>query len=322
MKLIAIAVLALSCLTSAAPAAGKLKVVATIPDLADVASAVGGQRVEVTSICKGRENVHAVRPAPSHLVALSRADVLVQQGLALEGSWLPGLLMNARNKRIAAGAPGFVNVSEGWEAIEVPESVSRKGGDVHPFGNPHLNLDPRAGRHVAARVLAGLVVVDPAGREVYERNHAKYLETLAAAEVRWAELGAQLAGTRVVTYHQEFDYLARYHGIEVVGTIESKPGVPPTAAHLAQLIEDIEAREVGAILTATWSNDRQVDSVARRTGRPVIELPTMVGGAPGADTWIAMQDLIHARLVAVLAPEPPAREPARSSEDGAKGGGR
>lgn len=298
---------ALACMTADAEAQRKLKVVATIPDLADIAREVGGERVEITSICEGRENVHSVRPVPSDLVALSRADVLVQQGLSLEGTWLPGLLMNARNQRIAAGAPGFVNVSEGWEAIEVPEEVSRKGGDLHPFGNPHMNLDPRSGRHVAGRVLAGLVGVAPEAREELEANHARYLERLGAAEKRWAELGASLAGTRVVTYHQEFDYLAALYGIEVLGTIETKPGIPPTAAHLAELMASMraakdEGRPVGAILTAAWSNNKQVASLSERTGTRVVELPTMVGGAKGVRTWIELQDRIHGRLVEVLAP--------------------
>jgi len=302
IKHILLALLSLTCATAGARAADRLKVVATVPDLADIARAVGGDRVEVTTICKGRENVHNVRPVPSHLVALSRADVLVQMGLSLEGTWLPSLLLNARNKKIEPGQPGFVNASEGWEAIQVPGSVSRRGGDVHPFGNPHMNLDPRFGRHVAARVLAGLVAVAPDSRAVFEANCAAYLERLAPAEARWKELGARLAGAQVVTYHQEFDYLATLYGIAIVGTVESKPGIPPTAAHLAELIETMQSRGVTVILTAAWSNNRQVENLAERTGSQVLELPTMVGGAKGADTWIEMQDLIHARLVDVLAP--------------------
>ncbi len=287
--------LVLGCLVARADA-GKLKVVATIPDLADVAEELGGQRVEVRSICKGRENVHAMRPTPSDLVALSRADLLVQQGLALEATWLPGLLLNARNQKIAAGQPGFVNVSEGWEPINVPTDLSRRGGDVHPFGNPHMNLDPRAGRHMAARVLAGLVAVAPEHRAEFEANHAAWLERLTEAETRWAATGASLAGLKVVTYHQEFNYLAELYGLELVGTIELKPGVPPTAAHLANLIERMQAEKVEVILTAAWSNNKQVKSVSRKTGAMVVELPAMVGGTSKADTWIALQDQLHNKL--------------------------
>ena len=293
-----ITALVLAGVAPAAPArsAEKLKVVATIPDLADIAREVGGARVEVTSICRGRENVHSMRPVPSHLVALSRADVLVQQGLGLEATWLPALILNARNEKIASGQPGFVTATEGWEPIGVPESVSRQGGDLHPFGNPHVNLDPRAGRHIAGVVLAGLSAVAPEHADEFEANHASYLARLEEAERRWATIGAQLSDCKAVSYHQEFNYLAQLYGIELVGTIEVKPGIPPTAAHLASLVERMERDGVKVILTAAWSNNKQVKSVSRRTGAEVVELPAMVGGTSKADTWIAMQDQIHNKL--------------------------
>ena len=294
--------LAAACLMDGA-LADKLKDVATIPDLADLTRAIGGDLVEVTSICAGRENVHSVRPAPSHLVALSRADVLVQQGLALEATWLPGLLQAARNEKIEPGQPGFINVSEGWEAIQVPADLSRQGGDLHPFGNPHMNLDPRAGRHIAGRILAGLVAVAPASRAAFEKNHAAFLERLTPAEARWKAISERLAGTQVVTYHLEFDYLAALYGIEIAGTVESKPGIPPTAAHLARLQETMKARGVRVVITAAWSNNKQAKSVAKAAGGSVLELPTLVGGASGADSWIAMQDVIHERLARALAPD-------------------
>jgi zinc/manganese transport system substrate-binding protein len=291
--------LAAACLAGGARAE-KLKVVATIPDLADLARAIGGERVVVTSICHGRENVHSVRPAPSDLVALSRADVLVQLGLALESTWLPGLLQAARNEKIQPGQPGFVNASEGWEAIQVPSDLSRQGGDLHPFGNPHMNLDPRAGRHIAGSILACLVAVAPGSRAEFEANHAAYLERLTEAEARWQAIGARLAGTKVVTYHQEFDYLAELYGIEIAGTVELKPGIPPTATHLVRLQETMKAGNVRVVLTAAWSNNKHAKSVAQKVGGRVLEVPTLVGGAPGADSWIAMQDLIHERLLEAL----------------------
>jgi len=288
-------------LTDLGHAADKLKVVATTPDLADIVREIGGDRVEVHSICRGKENVHAMRPLPSDLVALSRADVLVQQGLALEASWLPPLLRNARNRKLEPGKPGYVTVTEGWEPIQVPENLSRLGGDLHPFGNPHMNVDPRAGRHIAGVVLTGLSAVQPGSAELFEANHAAYLGRLEPAEARWAKLGEGFRGQKIVMYHQEFDYLAALYEMDVVAKIEVKPGIPPTGAHIARVIEAMKEEQAKVILTGVWSNNKQVKDIARRTGATVLELPTMVGGAPGADTWIEMMDLIYERLTAAFA---------------------
>lgn len=293
-------------LTLCAHAADKLRVVTTLPDLADIARRIGGERVEVTALIKGTENLHAVVAKPSMLVSLSRADVFVQVGLSLESSWVPGLLESARNAKIAPGKPGFVNASDGWQAIDVPADLSRQGGDLHPQGNPHVNLAPQGGRHLAARMLAGLVANDPAGKDAYEQAHAAYVVELDAAEARWAKATEKLRGVAVATYHQEFEYLARATGLEIVGHVELKPGVPPTPAHVVELVDAMRARNARLVLTAAWSNNRQVAQVAEQTGTRVVELPAAVSGAKGADTWIGMMDRLHAQLVAALT-EPPRR---------------
>ncbi len=291
--------LALTALASpvlAAAASGPLRVVTTLPDLADITRRIGGDRVEVTALTKGRENLHHVSARPSHLVALSRADVLVQVGLSLEMGFLPGLLENANNPKIRPGMPGFVNVSVGWDPLNGPTVVTRKDGDVHPDGNPHLNLDPRGGRQMAARILAGLVAVDPAGKAAYEARAAEYGQELDAAEARWDAAAKTWAGRRIVTYHMEYDYLARRYGLEIVGTIESKPGIPPTPGHVAQLVAKMKAADARVILTAPWSNSGEVERIAEATVAKVVELPNQCGGIDRTDTWIAMMDLMHERL--------------------------
>lgn len=282
-------------------AAEKLRVVTTLPDLADIARRIGGERVEVTALIKGTENLHAVVAKPSMLVALSRADVFVQVGLSLESSWVPGLLEGARNARIAPGKPAFVNGSDGWQALDVPADLSRQGGDLHPQGNPHLNLAPQGGRHLAARILAGLVANDPAGKDAYEKAHEAYVVELDAAEARWAKAAEKLRGVAVATYHQEFEYLARATGLEIVGHVELKPGVPPTPAHVVELVDAMRAKKARLVLTAAWSNNRQVAQVAEQTAARVVELPVAVSTAKGEDSWIGMMDRIHAKLVAALA---------------------
>jgi ABC-type Zn uptake system ZnuABC Zn-binding protein ZnuA len=273
-----------------------IRVVATIPDLADIAKQLGGDRVEVSSIARGKENTHQVPVKPSHLVAMSKANLFVQIGLSLESSYVPGLLEGCRNPAIQPGQPGFVNTSEGWDPLDVPTSLSRKEGDVHPQGNPHLNLDPRAGRHIADQVLAGLSRVDPAGKSAYEARHAEYLKKLEPAEAHWAEMAKSWAGKKVVVYHQEYNYLANDYGFAIAGAIEPKPGIAPTPDHVAELIGKMKAEDVKVILTALWSNNSTVTRIAEETGAVVVELPNMCGGLPGTDTWIDMMNVIHERL--------------------------
>jgi len=273
-----------------------LRVVATLPDLADIVKEIGGDRVEVTAIARGKENTHAVPVKPSHLVAMSKADLFVQIGLSLESSYVPGLLEGCRNKAIQAGQPGFLNVSEGWTPLDVPVSLSRKEGDVHPQGNPHLNLDPGAGRHIAAQILEGLVRVDPEGKSGYEARYTAYLEKLEPAEKRWAEMAKSWSGRKVVVYHQEYNYLANAYGLAILGALEPKPGIAPTPDHLAEIIAKMKTEKADVILTALWSNNSTVARVAEQTGATVVELPNMCGGLPGTDTWIDMMNVIHERL--------------------------
>jgi len=298
--------IALACLLSSTsarasrPTPEALRVVTTLPDLADIAREIGGERVSVQSLYKGKENTHSLTAKPSHLVALSKADVFIQVGLSLEMSFVPGLLESARNRRVQPGAPGHVTVSAGWKALDVPTSVSRKAGDVHPQGNPHMNLDPRAGEFMAERILAGLLAVDPAGEALYERRHADYVERVRAARARWDALGANWKEKKIVVYHQEYDYLAECYGLAIVGKIEPKPGIPPTPNHVAELVAAMKREHAAAILTAFWSNNDTVERIAEESGAAVVELPNMCGGLPGTETWIGMMDVLHQRLAAVL----------------------
>jgi len=301
IKTIAIALFAaLGVAAPAAAAAEKLHVVCTIQDLADIVREIGGDRVDVTTIARGKENLHQVQARPSHLIAVSRADVFVQVGLSLESSFVPGLLEGARNPKIQPGQPGFLSMSEGWEAIQVPATLSRQGGDVHPQGNPHMNLDPRAGRHIASRVLAGLSAVEPQSKEAFAKRHSEYLGRLETAEARWAAAAKAWAGKKIVVYHKEYDYLAAAYGLTILGSIEVKPGIPPTPNHVAELVDAMKRERADAILTAVWSNQDIVEQIADATHVAVVELPNQCGGIPGTETWIGMMDLVHQRLAAAL----------------------
>ncbi|MDF1800564.1 MAG: metal ABC transporter substrate-binding protein [Planctomycetota bacterium] len=319
---IALAALLLTLLapTSAAlPApAAKLDVVATTPDLAFFAEAIGGDRVDVKSLAKGRENLHALVVKPRTIVAMSRADLLLENGLSLEATWLPDLILASRNKALSYATGGRVNCSAGFEPLEQPTSLSRKEGDVHPEGNPHFTLSPLAGRHVAGRVLAGLVALDPDGRELFEARHAALVERLDAAEARWARYRPLFAGKPAVVYHQEFDYLIDYLGMQTVATLEPKPGIAPTPAHIARVIGLIDEHEVPVVLTAPWSNNRSAGAVAAKSGAEVLELPALVGGAAFATDWFALIDGSLERLCGAYGIEPPKPPPADEESIGGR----
>lgn len=291
----------------AGPAKDPLKVVCTLPDLLDMTREIGGDRVDAMSIYKGRENTHAMMGKPSHLIAMSKADVFVQIGLSLESSVVPGLLENCRNDKIAPGKPGFVNVSEGWIPLDVPTVLTRKDGDVHPQGNPHMNLDPRAGKHMATVIHDHLVLVDPGSKAGYDQRFEAYTKKLDEAAARWALLSKDWKGKKIVVYHKEYDYLADVYGLVIQGSIEVKPGIPPTPNHVASLIETMKKERGAAILTAPWSNNDTVAEIGHETGAKIIEMPSMCGGMPGAESWIGMMDLVHQRLAAGFQPVAAAR---------------
>jgi ABC-type Zn uptake system ZnuABC Zn-binding protein ZnuA len=293
-----------------APAAEgeRLKCVATIPDLADIVREVGGERVEVKSIAKGPENLHAMVIRPSHLVAVANADALFQVGLSLEIAYVPALVEGARNKNVFPSAPGFVNCSLGWKAIQVPEVLTRQAGDVHPQGNPHLNLDPRGGAFLADRVLEALSKLRPASTDYFTTRHADFVARIDVARKRWDEIGAHFKGRKIVEYHQEYDYFLLHYGIERIGTVELRPGIPPTPNHLAHLIELMKREKCEVLLTAPWSKNNFVDRVAEATGAKVVVLPSSCGGVEGSETWIKMMDAVHERLAKVFGTPIPPRQ--------------
>jgi ABC-type Zn uptake system ZnuABC Zn-binding protein ZnuA len=293
--LLALPIAALTPSRGPAPA-GPLRVVCTLPDLGDITREIGGDRVDVSTLYKGRENTHALTPKPSHLVAMTKADVFVEIGLSLESSVVPGLLENCRNEKIAPGKPGFINVSEGWTPLDVPVVLSRKEGDVHPQGNPHMNMDPRAGRHMAKVIHDHLVDIDRGSKAGYDERYEAYLKKLEPAEQRWAAMGKDWGGKKFVVYHKEYDYLATVYGVTIQGSIEVKPGIPPTPNHVAELIEAMKQDRGAVIVTAPWSNNDTVARISEETGAKIVELPNMCGGIEGTDTWIGMMDLVHERV--------------------------
>jgi ABC-type Zn uptake system ZnuABC Zn-binding protein ZnuA len=274
----------------------KLTVVATTPDLAALARAIGGDAVEVKALAKPTEDPHYVDAKPSHIVTLNRADVLIEGGAELELGWLPPLLESARNNKIAAGSPGRIVASQGVSMLEVPATFDRSRGDIHPFGNPHFLLDPLNVKLIVAQMAEHFALVDPNEAALFKAN----LETFdAALDVKLAEWQKQLApyrGAKIVTYHRDFVYLAQRFNLEVVETLEPKPGIAPSPAHLAKVIATMKAQNARVILVQPYQNRRTAETVARQTNAVVLDIGQQPGAHKNTDTYFELMDNIVGTL--------------------------
>lgn len=296
------ALAALLAAAGAAPARGAVRVVTTITDLADLTRVIGGDRVSVEAIAKGTQDPHYLQAKPSYLVALHRADLFIVVGLELEVGYVPLLIQGARNPAIVPGKPGYLEASRDIPVIGRPTGpVSRAQGDVHPQGNPHYWLDPENAKIIAAEIAGALSTVDPEGRKVFEANLKGFDAEIDRRMEGWKAKLAPFAGTPIVTYHQEFDYFAKRFGLVMLDYVEDRPGIPPSAPHLADLAEEMRAKKVRVILTSPYYENQPGERVAEETGAKLLELPTSVGGADRTDHYVDVIDRIVAALVAALA---------------------
>ncbi|MBM3858898.1 MAG: zinc ABC transporter substrate-binding protein [Verrucomicrobia bacterium] len=279
----------------------KLNVVATLPDLAAMARDIGGDKVIVTCLGKPSEDPHYIQPKPSYIVALNKADVLIDNGLDFEIGWLPALLDQTRNGRIRLGAPGRVVASAGVPVLDVPTApVDRSQGDVHPDGNPHYLLDPERGKIVARNITAALKRVAPGDATAFDDGLAKLLARIDVAQSEAGKLLAPFRGAKIVTYHKSFPYFAERYGLNVVGTVEPKPGIPPSPSHLAALGERMKAEGVKVIVQEQWHETRTPALAAKKSGAKVVVLPTQTGGDPAATDYPATIKLLAEKVAAAL----------------------
>ena len=285
--------------TEAAP----LKVVTTLPDLAWLAQTLGGDRVSAKSICSGYQDPHYLEAKPSYAKDLRSADLLVFSGLELEVGWLPRLLEAARNPNLRPGSPRLFEASSAVKHIlEVPQGgVDRSQGDIHPFGNPHFLLDPRNMLLVGDALAARLAELDPAGASAYQSGLANLHATLEPKIAAWEKQAASLRGAPVVGFHKQWEYLADWLGLDLVGYIEDRPGIPPSPKHLSELIDMMKARKVKTVLVAPFNDIKAADEVAKRAGVKPAVLPASVGGVDNTSTYIALMDAIVSRLLGAAA---------------------
>jgi ABC-type Zn uptake system ZnuABC Zn-binding protein ZnuA len=275
---------------SGSPALAQLRVVATTPDLAAVAREIGGDRVSVVALAKPTEDPHFVDAKPSFIVTLNRADALIEGGAELELGWLPPLLENSRNGKVAAGAPGRIVASEGIRLLEIPTSFDRSKGDIHSLGNPHFMIDPVSVKTVARNIANHFAQIDPKSAAVYNANLAKFNSRLDAKVAEWQKQLAPFRGAKIVTYHRDFVYLAQRFGLTIVDELEPKPGIAPSPAHLAEVIGKMRANDVKVILVQPFQNRKTAETVARRTDAVVLDAPQQPGAARNTAGYFDMMD--------------------------------
>jgi ABC-type Zn uptake system ZnuABC Zn-binding protein ZnuA len=274
-----------------------LRVVASTPDVADMARQIGGDRVVVQTIAEGGQDPHKVPVKPSFVTKLNRADALVVNGLGLEHAFLPALLEVASNPKILPTGAAYIDASVYVQVLEVPTSQNRSQGELHPLGNPHISLDPVRGKLMAKAIAEGLERVDPAGASVYQAGLARFGALLDGKIAEWQAMAAPLRGVKAVSYHRDLVYLAERYGLDLVGTIETKPGVPATPGHLEELLDTMKREQVKLVIREVAYEMPLAETVAERTGARVATLSTMAGGLPGADTYV---EFIEANLKALL----------------------
>ena len=284
-----------------AQAAQRLRVLTSSTDLKALAEEVGGDRVEAESLTRGFQNQHGVEVRPSYMVKLSRADLFVRIGLDHE-PWLDQVLEGARNPRILPGAPGLVDAWRGVELLEVPQGrVDRSQGDIHTSGNTHVWLDPENAKLMAGNIADRLKRIAPADAAAFDRNRRGFAERLDAALAGWTRKMAPFRGTKVVTYHSDFPYFARRFGLVVAGTVEQKPGIPPSPSYVAELVQRIRAEKIPLLLVVNYYDDRLPRRIGEESGAKVLVVPLSVGGAKGTDTYFALMDHLVNGVAGALA---------------------
>jgi zinc/manganese transport system substrate-binding protein len=291
IAVVLLAVLAAAGTQPAADAAAKLRVIATIPDLKALTEAVGGDLVEVESLARGNQNPHDLEVRPSLMVKLRRADAIIVNGLELD-QWADAVIRGANNASVVPGSPGFIDASRGVPVIEVPTTrVDRSMGDVHPFGNPHYTLDPGLAPAVTQSILDGLARLAPEHRATFERQRQAFVARLEPAIGRWQTALAPLKDARIVVYHNNLGYFFKRFGLTQLGTIEDRPGIPPSPAHLARLVREMkEARTRVVIVLESWSDQKLAARLAEETGARVATINTKLGTFSGPEAYINSVD--------------------------------
>ena len=282
----------LTAMFSATPAAAKkLNIVTSTTDMASLALEVGGDKISVDSIAKGYQDPHFVEAKPSFLLKLRQADLLIAVGLQLEIGWLPPLITQSGNPRIQVGGSGYLDASQFAEILDIPTgTVTRAEGDVHPLGNPHYWLDPDNGRRIAKGIAAKLGEMDPPDVGYFQERYQDFDKRLTAAQQKWTAEMKPYRGRKVVTYHKSLPNFAKYFGLNVVGYVEPRPGIPPTPSHTIELIGLMKRENCKVIMVEPYFDLKTPNSIARETGAKVVQYLPSVGGEKDVTDYFKLFD--------------------------------
>lgn len=282
--------LALLLVSLALPSQAAVRVLATTADWGALTTELGGERVDVYTATTAMQDVHRVEAKPSLVARARTADLLVANGAELEVGWLPVLLQESGNTKIQRGAPGYFEATSAVTLVEVPGKLDRAMGDIHPFGNPHIQLDPRNVAAVAKALSARLAAIDPAGKDYYAARGADFGQRWADAMARWQAKAAPLKDLPVVIMHRDQAYLCRWLGLKELAAIEPKPGVPPTAGYLGQLVTKLTATPPKLIMLNAYNDPKAANWLSERVHAPAVVLPFSVGGSPAAKDLFGLYD--------------------------------
>ena len=278
-------------LLSSVNAFAALKVVTTTQDLESLTREVGGDKVAVESLAKGYQDPHFVEAKPSFILKLHSADLLIAVGRELEIGWLPPLVNQSRNPRIQPNGDRYLDASLTTKILEIPTGqITRAMGDVHPSGNPHYWLGPDNGRRIAQAIQMKLSEISPGDAPYFAQRYADFDRRLAEAEKRWHAAMAPYQGVKVVTYHRSWPNFTEAFGLNVIGYVEPKPGIPPSPSHTLELIQEMKRQQVKVIMIEPYFDRKTPDSIARETGAQVIVLAPSVAGEKEVTDYFKLFD--------------------------------
>ena len=297
MKKLRHAFFAIAFLSIAFPARAALNVFACEPEWGALAQELGGDKVNVYSATTAQQDSHHIEARPSLISRARNADLLICSGSELEIGWVPLLLTSSGNDRIQPGSRGYLEASQFVVKIEIPKVIDRALGDIHPAGNPHIHLDPRNIAKVA-EVLAGrLAEIDPANASEYQKRADAFRQRWGAAIERWTQQAAPLRNVRLVVYHKDFSYFVNWTGMREVGSLEPKPGIPPTPSHLAQLVEQMKRSPAKVIVYSPYNNPKAAEFLSQQANIPAVMMPFTVGGTDAAKDLFGLFDDTIQRLL-------------------------
>ena len=278
----------------------KLNIFTCEPEWAALASEIGGDKIKTFSATHGKQDPHFIQARPSLIAKIRKADLLVCTGAELEVGWLPLLLRKASNSHIQPGQEGNFVATSFVKLLDKPTRIDRSQGDVHAGGNPHVQSDPRRMAEIAKKLSQRMQQLDADNADFYQANTETFLSKWQQAIQRWQKQAEVLKGRKIIAHHKSWIYLSNWLGMEIIGYLEPKPGVPPTADHLSKLIKIAKNNQVDMIIYAAYQNPKSAKWLHKRTDIPAVELPFTIGGTKNASNLFGLIDDTINRMVEVV----------------------